>query len=85
MCSYAYYNGKFGKKEEISIPLSDRSIYFGDAVYDVALGSYDRIMWESEHLDRLLANAKRLGIIHPYSKKHYAQKLPAVHTAFTLV
>ena len=73
MCSYAYYNGKFGKKEEISIPLSDRSIYFGDAVYDVALGSYDRIMWESEHLDRLLANAKRLGIIHPYSKKHLSE------------
>ena len=73
MNSYAFYNGKFGKKEDISIPLTDRSIYFGDAVYDVAIGSYDRIMWESEHLDRLLSNAKKIGIIHPYSKKHLSE------------
>lgn len=70
MDSYAYYNGKFGKKDEITIPLSDRSIYFGDAVYDAAIGSYDRILWEDEHLTRFLSNAERIGINHPYSKKY---------------
>ncbi len=68
MDSYAYYNGKFGKRDEITIPLSDRSVFFGDSVYDAAIGSYDRILWEEEHIERLLNNAKRLGIEHNYNK-----------------
>lgn len=67
MSSFAYYNGRFDKKESITIPLTDRSIYFGDAVYDVAIGCYDRILWEDEHIARLLHGAKRLGITHSYS------------------
>lgn len=68
MNSYAYYNGKFGKREDILIPLSDRSIFFGDSIYDAAIGSYDRIHWESEHIERFLSNAKRLGIKHTFTK-----------------
>lgn len=67
MSSFAYYNGRFDKKENISIPLTDRSVYFGDAVYDVAIGCFDRILWEDEHIARLLHGAKRLGITHSYS------------------
>ena len=65
--SFAYYNGRFDKKENITIPLTDRSVYFGDAVYDVAIGCYDRILWEDEHINRLLYGAKRLGIKHSYT------------------
>lgn len=65
--SYAYYNGRFDKKENIAIPLTDRSIYFGDAVYDVAIGCYDRILWEDEHINRLFYGAKKLGIKHSYT------------------
>lgn len=75
MNSYAYYNGDFGKSEDIKIPLSDRSIYFGDAVYDAAIGRYEFIMWESEHIDRFLANAKRLGIEHSYTKRRLSALL----------
>lgn len=67
MISYAYYNGNFGKSEDIMIPLSDRSIFFGDAVYDAAIGRYEFIMWESEHINRFLENAKRIGIKHTYT------------------
>lgn len=74
MNAYAYYNGKFGKREDITIPLSDRSIFFGDAIYDAAIGCYDRILWEEEHIERLLNNAKRLGIEHSYDK-HYLSAL----------
>jgi D-alanine transaminase len=69
MSSYAFYNGEFGKREDIRIPLTERSIFFGDAVYDAAIGSFDRILWEDEHINRLLSNAKRIGINHPYNKK----------------
>ena len=75
MSSYAYYNGKFGKKEDISIPLSDRSIFFGDAVYDAAIGSYDRILWENEHIDRFLSNAEKIGIQHNYTKAYISSLL----------
>lgn len=75
MSSYAYYNGKFGKIEETVIPLSDRSIFFGDAIYDAAIGSYDRILWEDEHIDRFLKNADRIGIRHSLTKKHLSQLL----------
>lgn len=69
MSSFAYYNGIFDKKENLRIPLSDRSIFFGDAVYDAAIGCYDRILWEDEHIDRLLNNANRIGIKNCYTKK----------------
>jgi D-alanine transaminase len=78
MNSYAYYNGKFGRREEISIPLSDRSIFFGDAIYDAAIGSYDRILWEEEHIDRFLANADKIGIKHHFNKKYLSQLLREV-------
>lgn len=78
MSSYAYYNGKFGKKKDISIPLSDRSIYFGDAIYDAAIGSYDRILWENEHIDRFLANAEKIGIKHSFSKEYLSSLLREV-------
>lgn len=75
MASYAYYNGSFGKKQDIFIPLSDRSIYFGDAVYDAAIGSYDRIMWEKDHIRRFLGNAKSIGIRHDLTEEKLSSLL----------
>ena len=75
MNSYAYYNGNFGLREEIRIPLSDRAIFFGDAIYDAAIGSYDRILWEDEHIDRFLSNAARIGIKQSYTKRFLSQLL----------
>lgn len=75
MSLYAYYNGNFGPGEEITIPLSDRSIFFGDAIYDAAIGSYDRILWEDEHIERFLFNAGRIGIEHSYTKKFLSELL----------
>lgn len=75
MDSYAYYNGKFGKINEITIPLSDRSIFFADAVYDAAIGVYDRILWEEEHIDRFMSNAVRIGITPGFTKKYLSELL----------
>lgn len=75
MSSFAYYNGRFDKKDKITLPLTDRSIYFGDAVYDVAIGCYDRILWEDEHINRLLHNAEKLGINHNFSREFISSLL----------
>ena len=32
MESYAYYNGVLGGRDEIRLPQSDRSVFFGDAI-----------------------------------------------------
>ena len=64
MQSYSYYNGEFGKTEEIKIPLSDRSIYFADAIYDAAIGKNGRIFQVDEHIHRFLSSAKKIGISH---------------------
>ena len=34
----AYYNGDIGRMEEIRVPLSDRAVFFGDGIYDAAMG-----------------------------------------------
>lgn len=65
MGAYAYYNGKFGTKNEITIPLTDRALYFGDGIYDVAIGTRGKMFLGGEHIDRILGNAKKLGIEAP--------------------
>lgn len=67
MSAYAYYNGRFLKKENVYIPLTDRAFYFGDAVYDVAIGARCRVHLKSEHIERLLSGARTLGYKHGYS------------------
>ena len=67
MAGYAYYNGRFGRREDISIPLSDRAIFFGDAVYDVAIGLGGKIHQGEEHFRRLINNAAALSFNTSYT------------------
>ena len=67
MASYTYYNGTFGETDEIRIPLSDRAIYFGDGIYDAAIGYHGRIFLADEHIKRFLGNARRISIPSPPS------------------
>lgn len=67
MHGYAYYNGQFSKKEDVRIPLSDRVIYFGDAIYDIAIGAHGVLHLGDWHVERLLSGARALGYEHSYS------------------
>ena len=69
MEGYAYYNGKIGLCSEISIPLTDRLIYFADGVYDVIVGHHSTLFLEDEHMERFFANMLFLGIQPPLSKQ----------------
>lgn len=70
MGSVAFYNGKIGAIDEISIPLSDRSVYFGDGVYDAAVCKNNQIYEKNEHLDRLYRNLEKLSIT-PYCTREF--------------
>ena len=63
MQDYAYYNGVFCPYDSMSLPLSDRSIFFGDAVYDVMIGARGIPYQIDDHLDRLMINAARIGLL----------------------
>jgi D-alanine transaminase len=62
MEGYAYYNGKIGRCDDISIPLSDRLIYFGDGVYDVMIGHSGKLFLVDDHIERLFSGISALNI-----------------------
>ena len=66
--SIAYYNGQFCDYSDIRISLRDRCVFFGDGIYDAAIGKCGKIYLEDEHLDRFISNAKRLNIPLIHSK-----------------
>ncbi len=76
--SYAYYNGFFGKFDKVKIPLSDRSIFFGDGVYDAAIGKNGKIYLEELHVRRFIENAKKIGLPVTYSEKELSEILREV-------
>lgn len=48
-----YFNGEIGNYEEMVIPFSDRSVFYGDAVYDAVLVLDRKAFSLGLHLDRL--------------------------------
>lgn len=57
-----YFNGEIGNYDEMMIPFSDRSVFFGDAVYDAVL-ILDRKAFALElHLDRLYNSCALMDI-----------------------
>ncbi len=75
MKSYAYYDGVFGEREEIRVPLSDRALFFGDAVYEAAIGTPERIFLLEEHLERFYNNISRLHIPFTIEKEELKRVL----------
>ena len=78
--SVVYYDGSIGKLNDITIPLSDRSIYFGDSVYDIAIGKKGKIYQAEEHIERLLRGAGFLGFPAQYSFEEIFDILQEVAT-----
>ena len=60
--SIAYYNGRICDVSEVAIPLTDRAVFFGDGIYDAAIGRNRVIYLEDEHIDRFIRNARTMGI-----------------------
>ncbi|MFA6947513.1 MAG: aminotransferase class IV [Eubacteriales bacterium] len=62
MKNVGYYNGKIAPIEEITIPMNDRVVYFGDGVYDAAFVRNYKIFAEGDHLDRFYNSCRLLEI-----------------------
>ena len=59
---YAFYNGKFAPYDEITLRLSDRSVFFGDGVYECMIGKCGGIFEWHEHIERLKNGLHFIGI-----------------------
>ena len=77
MKELAYYDGEIGTPDELKVPFNDRVHFFGDGVYEAALGAGGKIFLLQEHLDRLYSSAAMLRgrsnekVTYPFFK-HFA-------------
>lgn len=62
MNNIAYYNGKLSAIDEMTIPMKDRAVYFGDGVYDVAFIKNGRIFALDEHIARFRNSCRLIEI-----------------------
>jgi len=69
MSGFAYYNGEFYPLDGLSIPITNRAFYFGDAVYEVFLGVGEAVYQCEEHISRLFSNLRKLSIPLLYNKE----------------
>ena len=53
-----YFNGEIGNYDEMTIPLADRSVFYGDAIYDAVLVLDRKPFTLDLHLDRLYRSCK---------------------------
>ena len=57
-----YYNGKLGPLGEMTVPMGDRALYFGDGCYEAAVYRNGVIFALAEHLDRFFNSLRLLEI-----------------------
>lgn len=75
MKNLAYYNGKYDLIENMQIPMTDRSHWFGDGVYDASCAYNYKIMGLDEHIDRFFNSAKAMRIKLGFTKEYLADLL----------
>ena len=71
----AYFNGKIGDYDDMTIPFSDRSVFYGDAIYDAVL-VLDRKPFALElHLDRLYRSCEMTEIVFTMPRETLRQEI----------
>ena len=68
MKELGYYNGKIGELSEMTVPMTDRSCWFGDGVYDAEMCRNYHIFALDEHVERFFRSAEMLRITVPVDK-----------------
>ena len=77
MRDVGYYNGRIGLISEMTIPMNDRVVYFGDGVYDATYAA-NRKMFEADgHLERFYNSLRLMEI--PFSMGRDALRAELQH------
>ncbi len=72
MSAIGWYNGTLGPLETLTVPVSDRALYFGDGCYEACLAVFDRAFALDAHLDRF--DRSLAGLRIPFSMDREALK-----------
>lgn len=75
-----YFNGEIGPLEEMKIPMTARSVYFGDGVYDAAMIANGVCFDLEDHIDRFY-NSLRLLDIRNFTLDRQQLKAELLRTA----
>lgn len=62
MPAIGWYNGTSGPLENMTVPMNDRAVYFGDGCYEACLASNDRAFALNAHIDRFYRSLSELKI-----------------------
>ena len=62
MQKVGYYNGKMGPLEEMTVPMLDRAMFFGDGCYDATTFANNHPFAIDEHMDRFYNSCRALEI-----------------------
>ena len=72
MKNIGYYNGKTGPIEEMTIPMTDRVVFFGDGVYDATYAAGGVVFAMEDHLSRFYRSLAKLKIPAPMPERALA-------------
>lgn len=75
MKSVAYYNGRMGLPEEMTVPFLDRAMFFGDGVYDATYSANRKIFECGWHIERFYNSLKAVRIPFKLTKEELASEL----------
>jgi len=67
MDNLAYYNGTYAPLEELTLPVLDRAVYFGDGVYEAAYFRNGKPFALGDHMRRLENSLRMVKIGYPVS------------------
>lgn len=70
-----YFNGKTGPLEEMTVPMNDRAIYFGDGIYEATYARNGKIHALKAHMDRFENSCRLLSIQMPMSREELEKEL----------
>lgn len=70
-----YYDGKIGPLEDMMVPMGDRTLYFGDGIYEAANVANGVVFAFDEHLDRMYNSLRLLEIPFTMTKDQVKAEL----------
>lgn len=75
MENIGYYNGKTGLIEQMTIPMTDRVVFFGDGIYDATYAVNHVAFALEDHLDRFYSSLAKLEIPFTMPRKTLAAEI----------
>lgn len=73
-----YYDGEMGPLAEMKVPMGDRTLYFGDGIYEATCAANGVIFALEEHLDRMYNSLRLMKIPFTMEREQVKAELQKV-------